>query len=57
MRDKGLRYQELAARTDYGVCWLGQVANGRVRPSPKLRRAIARALEVPEHELFDGDGR
>lgn len=49
----GRSHAEIAAASDTSATWFGGVISGRVRPSAALRRRIAAALDLPEHELFD----
>lgn len=48
LRDwRGIRQQELAARTGLGQGYLSDIERGRTQGSPEAREAIARALEAP----------
>jgi transcriptional regulator with XRE-family HTH domain len=43
---------ELARRVRIACTNMSAIERGRVAPWPKARRALARALKVPETELF-----
>jgi DNA-binding XRE family transcriptional regulator len=48
LRDwRGIRQQELAARTGLGQGHLSDIERGRTQGSPEARASIARALDVP----------
>jgi DNA-binding XRE family transcriptional regulator len=48
LRDwRGIRQQELAARTGLGQGHLSDIEHGRMQGSPEARESIARALDVP----------
>ena len=48
LRDwRGIRQQELAARTGLGQGYLSDIERGRTQGSSEAREAIARALEAP----------
>jgi ribosome-binding protein aMBF1 (putative translation factor) len=52
LRDwRGIRQQELAAKTGLGQGYLSDIERSRSHGSPEAREAIARALDVPEDWL------
>jgi transcriptional regulator with XRE-family HTH domain len=52
LRARGITNRALAERVNVSPFWLGQIINGKVEPSPRLRVALAAALGVAEDELF-----
>jgi transcriptional regulator with XRE-family HTH domain len=52
LRARGATVRDLAAVVGVSAPYMSQVLNGRRHPSPLLRRAIAAALDVAEHDLF-----
>jgi len=50
--ERGLLQYQLAAATKINPVRLSQIENLRVSPSPREREAIARALKLPENEVF-----
>ncbi len=52
----GFSQTELARRAKVASQNLSAIENGRLAPWPKVRRALARVLQVPQSELFPGNG-
>jgi hypothetical protein len=50
-----LPYRQVARDLQRNPHHLGRVLNGYVTPSPKLRRALAAYLDLPEAALFRDD--
>jgi transcriptional regulator with XRE-family HTH domain len=55
-RSCGLTQAELAERTGYARGYVARVEVGDANPSARYRKAIARALRVPEELIFPSGG-
>jgi transcriptional regulator with XRE-family HTH domain len=55
LRQRRISNREAARRLGYNAHWFGRVLNGYYPPSPKLRRALAGFLDLPEQALFRDD--
>ena len=49
---RGVQIQQAAAVVDMDPSYVGNMLNGRLKPSCKFRRRLATYLEMPESELF-----
>lgn len=50
---KGFSLTDLAKEIGVGVSYLSQIVNGKKKPSPKLAKKIADALEVEVEDIFE----
>jgi transcriptional regulator with XRE-family HTH domain len=50
----GLTQVELARRAHIASTNLSAIERGKLVPWPKARKALAKALKIPEPELFPG---
>jgi transcriptional regulator with XRE-family HTH domain len=55
MRMRRISNRQAARSLGYNAHWFGRVLNGYKPPSPKLRRALADFLDLPEAALFRDD--
>lgn len=55
-REQGFKQKELAEMVGDWACNLAQIERGHRRPWPRIRAAIAEALNVDEADLFDDSG-
>jgi len=53
----GMSQVELARRARIASTNLSSIECGRLAPWPKARRALSRALRIPEAELFPPEGK
>jgi len=51
----GMSQVELARRARIASTNLSSIECGRLAPWPKARKALAKALKIPEAELFPGE--
>jgi len=54
-KQKGLSQLRLAMLTGIQPPDLSRIETGRLKPYPSWRKKLARALKVPESELFGGE--
>ena len=48
----GVTQVELSKKTKISQSALSRIENGKVKPNKKQKKAIAKALDAPEDELF-----
>ena len=53
---KQLTQEDIAERTGLSQAWVSRVENGEAIPSIETVEMWARALQVPVHQLFYGEG-
>lgn len=55
-REKGITQKDMSSMIQVRQATFAQIERGHRRPWPKIRKAIAEALEVQEEDLFDSYG-